>query len=179
MVMAYKKVVGADYVPENYTTANEKRKVKTSRKPGWILRITPGMLCIALIFLLGMSFVAQHVWINFLGFQITEIKKEIVNLQTDSEKLKLKIANTCSLEKVEEVAVKEMGMIYPNDKSVHYIFSPQNQENKKSAVPQIAELLSVTSATGQQKETTGNNFPKRAWLGIVEDFFSHWLAGDL
>jgi len=178
LVMAYKKAVGTDYIPENYGKQAEKKRVKTSRKPGWLLRVSPGMGVIALIFLIGMSFVAQHVWINYLGFQITELKKEIVDIQTSNEKLKLKIANLVSLDKVEEVAIGQLGMIYPNDQTVHYIFAPKAQGDKEDAARQLAGLVTSSMTTETEEVTPKDNFTKRAWLGTVQDYFYHWLMGD-
>lgn len=177
--MAYKKAVGTDYIPQNNTTPKKKKKVKASRKPGWILRITPSMGVIVLIFIIGMSFVAQHVWINFLGFQISELKNEIVDMETNNEKLKLKIANISSLDKVENMAVNQLGMIYPDDKSVHYIFSVEAQEgNEDTATRQLAGLATSPLETVDKERNLMKNIPRQAWLGTVEDFFYYWLVGD-
>ncbi|KJS19258.1 MAG: hypothetical protein VR72_19825 [Clostridiaceae bacterium BRH_c20a] len=177
MVMAYKKAVGTDYMPENYPKVSERKKVKTSRRT-WILRATPGIAVIVIMFMLGMTFVAKHVWINFLGFQISELRKEIVNIQTDNEKIKLKIASIGSLEKVEEIAVNELGMVYPGNKSVHYIFSPGSQEDNEDASRHISKLVSSSMATDNLEFPIQHDFPRKAWLGMAQDFFYQWLLGD-
>lgn len=179
--MAYKKAAGTEYIPKNtaiHVKKKSTKKIVASRKPGWLLRVTPGMGIIALIFLIGMSFVAQHVWLNFLGFQITEMKKEISEIQANNEKLKFKIANFGSLDKIEEVAVNQLGMIYPGDHSVHYIFPEGAQEDNVEATQRLAEFVTSPVVTDQKEIIRNNTFSNKAWLGAVQDFFYHWLIED-
>lgn len=178
MVMAYKKAVGTDYIPEGYQTVNKKKKVKASPKLSWGKKVTSGMVLIVLTFIIGMSVVIQQVWLNYLGFQISQLKSEIVELETNNEKIKLQIANTISLEKIEEVAINQLGMIYPGSDSVHYIF-PANvlEDNTDYTVQLASRAMSLDSASGQEVKTE-NYYPKQVWLGTVQDFFYHWLARD-
>jgi len=175
--MAYKKAVGTDYLPENNTKVIEKKKVKTSRRT-WILRATPGMAVIVIMFMLSMTFVVKHVWINFLGFQISGLKNEIVNIQTNNDKMKLKIASVGSLEKVEEIAVNELGMVYPENESVHYIFSPRSQEDSEDASRNIAKLVSSSMVINNSEFPIQQDFSRKAWLGMAQDFFYQWLLGE-
>jgi len=177
LVMANKKAVGTDYLPEINKTMVKKKKIKTSRR-SWILKATPGLAVIVLIFILGMTFVAKHVWINFLGFQISELKNEIINIETNNEKIKLKIASIGSLEKVEEIAVQELGMVYPGNESVHYIFSPGSREDNEDASRHIAKLASSPMAANNPEFPIQQDFSRKAWLGMVQDFFYQWLLGD-
>jgi cell division protein FtsL len=179
--MAHKKVVGTDYIPENYTPKKEKQKqkVKASHKSFWVLKVTPGMVVIALIFLIGMSLVVQNVWINFLGFQISQLKKDISNIQVSNEKLKLKIASMGSLDKIENIAINKLGMVYPQSKSIHYIF-PQNTSNKEQARVPITGFVPPTNSKNRM-DNNGNieqKIPQKAWLGTVQDFFYRWLLGE-
>ncbi|MFZ5944155.1 MAG: hypothetical protein ACOYVD_08595 [Bacillota bacterium] len=175
MVMAYKKVVGTDYVPENYSDSKKNaNKVPTSKKSWWLFKATPAMVLIVLIFITGMAFVAQHVWINFLGYQIAQLNKNINNIQVNNEKLKLKIASFGSLEKIEESALK-MGMVYPQNQSIHYIFSQNNHRNNETSIVQITGLVAPDNNT--MSSQTGNIAAQQAWLGTVQDFFYHWLLG--
>ncbi|MGI6225218.1 MAG: septum formation initiator family protein [Peptococcales bacterium] len=180
--MAYKKAAGSDYIPapKNLNTHDlhtTREKKKTSRKPGWLLRVTPGIALIVLMFLTGISFVAQHVWLNFLGFQITEIKKEIIKIQTTNEKLQLKIANFNSLEKIEEVAINQLGMIYPDDKTVHYIFQEGTSEDNVDVTQQLAGYVTAPVIV-EEEVAINNHYTSKAWLGTVQDFFYHWLMKD-
>lgn len=173
MVMAYKKAVGTEYIPENYTAVErkEKKKVKTSRKYSWVVKVSPAMATIALIFIIGMALVAQHVWINFLGYQISELKQDITNLQITNEKLKLKIANKSSLAFVENIAKNQLGMTNPADKSVYYIFSPQGQED----IDPSQKYREMLVPTGEKQVSVNREIADKAWLGTVEDFFYHKL----
>ncbi|NLT95193.1 MAG: cell division protein FtsL [Clostridia bacterium] len=178
--MAYKKAGGTDYIPEQYQQVEKKnnKKVKASVKPGWVRRVTPGIILISLIFLIGMSVVIQQVWLNYLGFQVNQLKKEIVELETENEKLKLKIANNVSLNKIEEIAKTQLGMIYPDNGSVHFIFPSETSVESSDYAVQLASRAMSFGAVTKEEVKTENNYPNQVWFGMIQDFFYHWLARD-
>lgn len=179
MVMAYKKAVGTEYIPQGQKVVKKKQKAKASyKKLGWFKKATSGIVLIALLFTIGMSVVIQQVWLNYLGFQINQLKNEIIAIETNNEKLKLKIANVVSLDKIEEVATTQLGMVYPNNETVHYIFSPQAPEENGDYNVQLASRAMSSGEGIMQEVRHENNYPKQVWLGTVQDFFYHWLARD-
>ncbi|WP_144015922.1 septum formation initiator family protein [Desulfonispora thiosulfatigenes] len=130
--MANKKAVGTNYVPEyevHPKTRNHKapkKKNKKNKSKIWLVKVTPHVSLISIFFLVCFSFVAQNVWLNGLGHDVTNLKQEIEDLKENNEKLKLNIASLTSLEKVEQSAAK-IGMIYPDTNN--YIYVEKN--NKK------------------------------------------------
>jgi len=175
--MVRKKAVGTDYIPENYaenyTNKKQTHKVRTSRKSHWVLRVTPGVAVIALIFIICFSLVIQNVWINFLGFQTSELKKEILDIQESIEKLKLEIAAQGSLDRIENIAINKLGMVYP--KSVHYIF-PNDLNREEQTSVQIAGFNPPVSKNISKESDM--KIPRKAWLGTIQDFFFNWLKGE-
>lgn len=178
--MANKKAVGTDYVPVNYGQQNteykhktkKKKTKKTSPKTFWLIKASPGVAVIALIFLISLALVAQHVWINFLGYQISQLNNSITDIEENNQKLRFEIASLGSLDRIEKVAINELGMIHPKD--IQYVF-PKEIESKQKSI-QIADFNSPTIQTKVQSDELQN--PPKAWLGTVQDFFFNYLMGE-
>ncbi len=91
------------------------------RKEG-SLRLFHFLLIMFLLFLLaGIS----HVWANFkrtqMGYTLSQLKKEISQLEDRNRKLTLEIAFLKSPENLEKRAVKEFGLIHPLPHQVIYL----------------------------------------------------------
>ncbi|MFZ7104945.1 MAG: septum formation initiator family protein [Peptococcaceae bacterium] len=173
--MAYKKAAGTEYIPDNYPVQKQQKKVKVrpSSRPSWILRVSPSLAVIALIFIIGMGFVAQHVWINYLGYQVSELKQDIAGLQVNNEKLKLKIASYASLDTIENLAKTQLGMINPESESMHFIVDKENNPEVDASERYRAIVLAPKAAD----TSSPNQLAEKAWLGTIEDFFYQWLLG--
>jgi len=162
LVMANKKAVGTDYVPVNYGQQNteykhktkKKKTKKTSPKTFWLIKASPGVAVIALIFL------------------ISQLNNSITDIEENNQKLRFEIASLGSLDRIEKVAINELGMIHPKD--IQYVF-PKEIESKQKSI-QIADFNSPTIQTKVQSDELQN--PPKAWLGTVQDFFFNYLMGE-
>ncbi|NLW24320.1 MAG: hypothetical protein GXY91_03605 [Clostridia bacterium] len=181
MVMARKKAAGTDYIPDySYsqpvpTSPASTPKVKTSskrspKKSFWLFKVSPVMSVIFILFLIGISLVAQHAWLNFLGFRIFQLNNEIAKLQEENEKLKLQISAEASLDKIEEIALNQLGMIDPEN--IYYVYPSKDSEKPKQDQVQIAGFIPESK---EKKENNNNDVPTNTWLGTVEDFFHYYL----
>lgn len=81
-----------------------------------------------------------------LGYQIVDLQKQINTLETDNKRIEYQIANATSLERVEEYAVKELGMCKPEADSMLQI----------AARPEITRAADSTHNLSQEQTTTAN-----------------------
>lgn len=86
-----------------------------------------------------------------LGYQIVELQKQIENLETANKRMEYRIASQTSLQRVEKVAVKELGMYKPDDSSVFQI-AAQTEPARKAELPKnTASQQPVTGASTLQR----------------------------
>lgn len=64
------------------------------------------------VFCLGVLLTAQYARIASVGFQMVQLKQEIAVLETNNERLYLRTLQLQSLDRIEELAVTKLGMIY-------------------------------------------------------------------
>lgn len=121
-----KKAVGTSYVPAYQEQALNKQSYKKKPAVKKIKKENNRMFVslVALAFLLSITLLTTNIFFNGLGYQITDIKTDIKKLEEENEKLKYKISNLSSLEKIEMDAQK-MGMVYPE--SFQYIFTDKKE----------------------------------------------------
>jgi cell division protein FtsL len=86
------------------------------------IRIFHFLVVMLFLFLLvGIS----HVWVNFkrtqMGYTLSQLKKEILQIEEYKRKLKLEIAFLRSPEHLENKAVKEFGLIHPLPKQIVFL----------------------------------------------------------
>ena len=74
-----------------------------------------------LLLLAGIS----HVWVSFerthIGYSLSQLKKEILQIEEYNRKLKLEIASLKSPERLENKAVKEFDLRYPLPKQIVFL----------------------------------------------------------
>lgn len=87
------------------------------------------------IFLFGYALLLVYLCIKSatLGYQIVEVQKQIDNLETDNKRIEYQIANQTSLQRIEELAVKDLGMYKP-DSSAMLQVAVQPEPEKTTAV---------------------------------------------
>lgn len=66
------------------------------------------------ILIFCVAFTYLNIQASLMGYKIVELKKDIANLDTDNKKLDLQIAELSSLDRVQQVAEKNMGMYRPD-----------------------------------------------------------------
>ena len=92
---------------------------KRQKIPMKLFRLSAIML---LFFLLAG---VAHVWVNFkrtqMGYTLTRLKREILEMEEYNRKLKLEIAFLKSSEFLESKAIKEFGLQHPSVKQVVFL----------------------------------------------------------
>jgi len=93
--------------------AKTKRRLHLTRKQ---VIVTALMLCL----LMGSSI--GYVWCNFegtrLGYDLSELKSQEMRLQEINRQLKVELATLRSPEKLERIAVEELGMVRPKPEQI-------------------------------------------------------------
>lgn len=56
-----------------------------------------------------------------ISFEISALEQELMELETQYEKLRISHARAYSLDRIEDYAVNELGMIHPNTDQIRYI----------------------------------------------------------
>lgn len=101
--------------------------IKEEKKKGFVKKQKPAKnvlvktLVIGIIFsifFLGILLTAQYAKIASTGFEVLQLKQEIASLETANERLYLQALQLRSLNRIEEIAVTKLGMIYaePSEK---------------------------------------------------------------
>ncbi|MGE5422854.1 MAG: cell division protein FtsL [Ignavibacteriales bacterium] len=67
------------------------------------------------ILILCIGFTFLHIQKSLMGYKIVELKKDIATLETDNKKLELQVAELSSLDRVQKVAEKRIGMYRPDE----------------------------------------------------------------
>ncbi|MCQ2560332.1 MAG: hypothetical protein MJ157_06495 [Clostridia bacterium] len=72
-----------------------------------------------LIFALLAGFMTYYtVQVITIGYQITQIENDLGNMQQSLKEMQEKVANLNSLENIEYIAIKKLGMFYPESKDI-------------------------------------------------------------
>ena len=78
-------------------------------------------IMLLLVLLAGLA----HVWVNFkrtqMGYNLTRLKREIMEMEEYNRKLKLEIAFLKSPECLENKAIKQFGLQHPSVKQVVFL----------------------------------------------------------
>jgi cell division protein FtsL len=98
-------------------------RIHNARTKGRRLRLTRKQVVVTVLMLcLFMGSSIGYVWCNFegtrLGYDLSELKNEEMRLQEINRKLKVELATLLSPEKLEKVAVKELGMVHPTPEQI-------------------------------------------------------------
>ena len=79
----------------------------------------------AVMLFLFLSAGISHVWVNFkrtqIGYTLSQIKREIVQIEEYNRRLKLEIAFLKSPEFLEDRAVREFGLTHPLPEQVVFL----------------------------------------------------------
>lgn len=124
-MLAARKLENDSYLlPAPLSEEPKEQVILPSAKP----RIKPRFFKLMLVTIIGCIF-AGGLYLSSLaagittkGYEINSLKREINALETTNERLRLEIAQMASLERVEELAITELGMETPNVDD--YIFLP-------------------------------------------------------
>lgn len=109
---------------------------KRAIRKGKIL-LTGGILA---LFLAGVSIAYYYAQVAAVGYQISEMQKELTNLKAEQEYLESQANQLMSLQRIEAIATTKLGMVKPDPKEVVVVAalpkSPQKgQKNPTDQIP--------------------------------------------
>lgn len=108
---------------------------------------------IGLVFVICLMFTATQAMITDRSNKIIQVKGEISVLQNSNERIKLEIAQKKSLDRIEQIARNDLGMVQPNEDTIEYIAGTQTAEEQPAismAVPETAGKVSVALQSGEK-----------------------------
>jgi len=115
LVLAKKQAVGAEWDVPDYANAQPQqtnnRKPRQRQKTSPTARLVLGISLIALVFLTGISFTWLQAYKAQLNYQLNKTKAEIQALQTANQRMEVEIARLKSLDRIENIATSQLGMI--------------------------------------------------------------------
>jgi len=97
--------------------------IKKERAKAHVLRndkiIIAGIVLVT--FLLAFIFISIEAKITAYGYQVTELKEQIKDIENQSDRLDLEIASLNSLSRIENYALSKLDMVYPEINSIGYL----------------------------------------------------------
>jgi len=103
-----------------------------------------------MFFVLGLLLTSQAAIITNKGYEVVRLKQEISSLQTANERLKLEIAQMDSLERIETIALADLGMEKPS--ADDYLLLPL-EEQEEILLAQGRWEKDITPAEGLEQES--------------------------
>lgn len=157
MVLAKKKAVGAEYyqygpLENNQSVSQPQSKTRKSFK------LNKAISSIVVVFVLGLLITYQHAQVANLGNRVNHLKNQIEKAENENQQLIYRIAALSSLTRIENLALTELNMLYPEN--IHYIMASKNTDKI------IALDVDMTAPGGEEKVDQGNQ-----WTTAVAQFF--------
>lgn len=113
MVLERKKAVGAEYLYTGQYSApleKEQRAVRKRHKISLAYKVAAGLLSISCLFMIGLAYTSLKAGKARLNWELNQVKQANAAIAMNIEKLKLDIAAIKSPERIEQVAITELGM---------------------------------------------------------------------
>lgn len=137
--MAAKKAVGAEYDYGYQYSQAEKRKqqrvIGRKNRASLAIVVASCTLLITALFLTGLGYTFLQARLACLNWQLQKIEQENLALTSNIEKAKLQIAELKALNRIEDIAVAQLGMI--KDPGIEYLVM---HEVAKEAVVATADI---------------------------------------
>jgi len=112
-----------DYSYEEYITdvplldEEIKPKTKKAKKAKNKVRVFP----IVLVFSLSILMISRYAYIAEINFNINKMEKEYNELLKKNESLKVSLMSTINLQTLEQIAIEELNMQYPDPDQILYV----------------------------------------------------------
>lgn len=154
MVVAAKKAVGSEYVyqlPARKSETQNAIRVKVSRKTP-MLGVACGVMLITVLFSIGLSYIFIQAIQAKMHFELTQLQHSNQDIIMQNEKFKLEIAKLKSLDRIEQIAVINMGMI-KNPEIQYLALQDENEVSQKTAefgVMQASQDLTGNVSAGRK-----------------------------
>lgn len=132
MVVAAKKAVGSEYMYQTPIQQPKQKnvvRVRISKKTSPMLGVVCGIMMITVLFSMGLSYTYIQAIKAKTHFNVAQLQQSNQDIIMQNEKLKLEIARLKSLDRIEEIAALNMGMI--KNPEVQYL-ALQNETSEVS-----------------------------------------------
>jgi cell division protein FtsL len=85
------------------------------------------------------------------GFKMAQLRDEMAAAESENAKLVLKVAKLSSTERIERVAIEELGMVQPKSQDVRYIVAHvRSRESRLIAERRAPDLLHATGTAAAE-----------------------------
>lgn len=158
MVVASKRAVGAEYgyqTPSRLPQSQRRVRVRVRRRISPMTGIAAGICLITLLFSVGLSYIYIKAFKAHLYYQISVSKQAVLDISAENEKLKLDLARSKELGRIEQIASQKLGMI--KNPGVRYLVL---QDRSSSGTAALAVNLAAAEEEGT-KETSGKRILKQ------------------
>jgi cell division protein FtsB len=157
LIVAQEKRTPRTEVPEPLVSARRARAWQEDKL------VLTGLVFLA--FVLGLLLVFYYSQVSVVGKQLTDLKKELAALRSESEYLEATIRSYSSLGRVEQLARGHLGMVEPTRKEVLALVPPParpqesvaSREDKRAPEPNaiIAAFTALLDHMGQRLKPPG------------------------
>ncbi len=167
MAVARKLAVGSeDYYPSY--APKQKRKIRIKKSVSPVAGVVVGTFLIVCIFCTGLSYLYLKASIAKINLQIRQVEESNTAIIAENEKLKVKVAGLKSLDRVETVAISELGMV--KNPQIEYLAYDMKMVETEGIRGVAAENISMDGKKGQTETqiSAGDGIFKR----IAEALFA-------
>lgn len=130
MIVAQERYEHYSLPEEDRRTARRPRRGPLPRKGQVMLT---GLVCI--IFCTGIMIAFYYTQVLITGYKIYRLEKELVTLQQETNQLNEGILRLTSLDYVEKIATKKLGMVSPDNKNVVLVNTDLGANAGRPAAP--------------------------------------------
>ncbi|MDO4580964.1 MAG: hypothetical protein Q4B96_00055 [Bacillota bacterium] len=125
----------------------EKTRTREIRKDRLII-----VMAVLSVFICAFMYTFFEAQIGVAGLEVSSLKQQILDTETAAARVDLEIGNLASLERIEEYAIAELGMVYPDGNDVYYL-------NEFSSLMIAQGRSGITVAAAEPSQQAVNDDP--------------------
>ncbi len=149
MLVAEKRQYYGALTEEQHKPETEKRRRKKVRKNKKLRALSRACLALAL----AMLIISRFAVISEYNYNIRILQTELEELQKTNERLELQNAQAQHINRIEEYALSQLGMYYPESRDIVYV-----------AVERSAGDVFAVEADGEQRS---NSYSAEGWFAVL------------
>lgn len=132
--------------------------------------------CILTMFLTGVTVTYYFSQVATVGFQITEMQKELAYLQAEQEYLETQASQLISLQRVEAIATTKLGMVKPDPNEVVLVavLPKSPQEGKKTRVNNVSPEVKADTPVVKEDNLYLSDTQKSSVIEAFVDMVNRW-----
>lgn len=111
------------------------RKVKKVKRNPKVVYF--GLVLIA--FLLGLVIAAKQAQVAVTGYEVSELKQQLAILELENQELVMEVGKLKSLERIEKIALNELGLVKPEAYQLVVVESSNKSEAQLETAEKLAE----------------------------------------